>query len=216
FEALQQTAIETHPELERLQAQLAAQRAEVGLANKNFYPDFQLSTGYNSLWEEEDKRWSVGVSINIPWNRSKYRSLLDAAQAEAMRARWQLVDRRAELLAELVRTRAELVESSEVIELYQERLVPLARDNLDAALADYRAGAGDFLEVITAETKKLMTELRLARARADYLRRLAALERWSNRGLGVDAAARNIRQPFEELTVGGSAAGAEVKDNEIE
>lgn len=177
FNALQQIAIETHPELKRLQAKLAAQRTKVGLAKKNFYPEFQLSTGYNSLWEAQDKRWSVGVSISIPWNRSKYRSLLDAAQADAMQARWHLADRRAKLLSQLAAARAAVVAANKTIALYQERLVPLARANLDAALANYRAGAGAFLEVINALVNKLTTALRLARARANYLRRRAELER---------------------------------------
>lgn len=177
FRALKQIAIKTHPELKRLRAQLAAQRAEVKLARKNVYPDFKLSIGYNSLWGTPAKRWSIGISISIPWNRSKYQSLLNAAQAEAMQARWRLADRRAELLAKLASARAAVVEAKKTIALYQERLVPTAEANLDAALANYRAGTGSFLEVITAATKKLNTQLHLARARANYLRRRARLER---------------------------------------
>lgn len=177
FQALKQTAIETRPELKRLQAKLAAQRAEIELAQKNFYPDFKLSIGYNSLWGAPEKRWSIGVSISIPWNRSKYQSLLNAAQAEAMRARWQLADRRAGLLAKLASARAAVVAAKKTIALYQDRLVPLAQANLDAALANYRAGAGSFLEVINAATRKLNTAQQLARARANHLRRRAQLQR---------------------------------------
>jgi outer membrane protein TolC len=65
-----------------------------------------------------------------------------------------------------------------VIGIFRTRLLPLAEDNLAAARADYRAGAGSFLNVIDAEREQLRTEDDLARARADYLRRLAELERW--------------------------------------
>jgi cobalt-zinc-cadmium efflux system outer membrane protein len=188
FKALQQAAIAAHPELKQLQAQLSASQARVGLAEKDFYPDFDLMAGYDSFWDDEDQRFSVGASINIPLNRSKYQAALDAAQAGAQRARWQLIDRRAQLLADLERTRAEVMESVEVIRLHHKRLMPLAQENLDAAEADYRAAAGGFLDVIIAEQQKLATELGLERARANYLRRLAELERWTGGVVpGLDA-----------------------------
>jgi outer membrane protein TolC len=80
---------------------------------------------------------------------------------------------------------AEVLDSIDVINFYSNRLVPLADENLAAAEADYRAGAGDFLTVITAEERKLTTELRLQRAYANYLRRLAELERWTGGSLPI-------------------------------
>jgi len=184
---LRRIAVGNHPELKRLEAQRQASRARVGLAEKDFYPDFGLNMGYDGFWDNENQRFSVGASINIPLNRSKYRALKDAAQASALQAQWRLADRRAQLLANLGEARAAVAESVAVIELYQDRLVPLVQDNLNAAVADYRAGAGDFLDVITAENRKLMTELTLARARANYVRRVAELERWTG-GKGMEPA----------------------------
>lgn len=183
LQVLQQTAVETHPELKQAEARLQASRSRVGLAEKDFYPDFGLNVGYDSFWDNEDQRFSVGASINIPLNRSKYRDLLDAAQANAMQAQWRLAERRAQLLAAVGRARAEVAESVDVIALHHNQLEPLAQDNLSAATADYRAGAGDFLDVITAENRKLMIELGLARAQANYVRRLAELERWTGGAL---------------------------------
>jgi outer membrane protein, heavy metal efflux system len=188
---LRRIAVGNHPELKRLEAQRQASRVRVGLAEKDLYPDFDLMAGYDSFWEDEDQRFSIGASINIPLNRSKYRALRDAAQANALQAQWRLVDRRAQLLAELGQARAAVAESVAVIELYQDRLVPLAQDNLAAAEADYRAGAGDFLDVITAENRKLMTELTLARARANYVRRVAELERWTGGNLPPGSISNN-------------------------
>jgi outer membrane protein TolC len=176
---LQQTAIENHPELKGLQAQLDANRARVELAGKDFYPNIELMAGYDSFWDEDEQRFTVGIGVNVPWNRSKYRALKDAAQADAMQAQWELADRRTQLLAAVARARAEVAETVDVIKLHHELLVPLAQDNLNAAEADYRAGAGDFLDVITAENRKLTVELEFARAQADYVRRLAGLKRWT-------------------------------------
>ncbi len=58
-------------------------------------------------------------------------------------------------------------------------------ENLYNKEADYRAGAGNFLNVITAEKQKLTTELRLQRVYANYLRRYAELERWTGGSLSM-------------------------------
>jgi cobalt-zinc-cadmium efflux system outer membrane protein len=185
LQVLQQTAIENHPALKRLTAQLEASRSRVGLAEKNFYPDVNLMAGYDNFWDAPEQRFTVGASVNVPVNRGRYRALLDAAQADAMQAQWRLVDRRARLLVAIGRARAGVAESVDAIELHHEQLVPLAQDNLNAAEADYEAGAGDFQDVITAENRKLMIELEFARTQANYIRRLAQLQRWTGGALAA-------------------------------
>ncbi|QMU61286.1 MAG: TolC family protein [Gammaproteobacteria bacterium] len=181
--SLEQRALELHPELKRIDAQVAANTARIDLAEKDFYPDLQFFAGYNSLWNAHDKRPIVGVSINVPFDRSKRKAALSQAKANEHSLKMKLVDQRAQLLGELARAYAETIESSEAIELYEDSLVPLANEYLSAALADYESGAGSFLSVITAEQKKLITEEALERNRANYFSRVADLERWTGNGL---------------------------------
>lgn len=177
--SLQQSAAHEHPALARVRARIAEAQAQQDLAEKDFYPDFRVMAGYNSLWGDPDQRWTVGVGINLPLNYGNKRSATrDAARAELLRQRWQLTDREAQLLGELETARAAVEETGALVEVYHNRLLPLAQDNLAAARADYRAGAGSFLNVIDAERERLRTEEGAARARADYVRRLAELERW--------------------------------------
>lgn len=177
--SLQQSAAHEHPGLARVRARIAEAQAQKDLAEKDFYPDFRVMAGYNSLWGDPDQRWIVGVGINLPLDYGNKRSATrDAARAELMHRRWQLTDREAQLLGELETARAGVEETASVVGIYRTRLLPLSEDNLAAARADYRAGAGSFLNVIDAEREQLRTEDGLARARADYLRRLAELERW--------------------------------------
>lgn len=176
---LQDIALAQHPDLARLNARISANQSRVTLARKAFYPDFQIGVGYNSLWDNVDKRPVFGVSINIPLYRDKRRSDLDRALADTRRATLALTERRADLLADLAEARAQVVEMQDSVTLYADRLVPLAGEYLDAAVADYQSGAGAFLNVITAEQRKLNTDLAHARARADYERRYAELERWT-------------------------------------
>lgn len=177
-ELLEQFALEEHPSLRRLAAEVDAQESEVVLANKAFYPDFQVGIGYNELWDEPDKRASVGLSISLPLDRSKRHAQLDSARAQVQRTQWELTEQRVQLLADLAEARAQLVEMRETVQLYNEQLVPLVDEYLESAISDYSSGNGAFLNVVTAEQRQLSTELGLARAQADYARARAALEHW--------------------------------------
>ena len=189
LEELQALVLVQHPDLSQLDAQISAHKSRVTLAEKAFYPDFQVGMGYNSLWDDADKRTNFGVSINIPLDRSKRKSVLNQARADTRRAEWSLIERRAELLADLAQARAEVIEAQASVTLHQDKLVPLAEEYLESAIADYQSGTGFFLNVITAEQRKLSTDLALARARADYVRRLAELERWTGGPINLSSPA---------------------------
>jgi outer membrane protein TolC len=153
--------------------------AQVIVAEKALWPELRFTAGYNSLWDEGDKRPIIGFSINVPLNRSKRKAEVDRANWEVRRSQSRLANQRAQLLGELVRVRAEVVESLESVQLYENSLLPLADEFLDAALADYRSGAGDFSSVIAAEKHRLTAAEELERNRADYIRRSAELDRWA-------------------------------------
>jgi outer membrane protein TolC len=175
-------------QLRGLNAQIASHEAQVTVAEKALLPDLRFTAGYNSLWDEADKRPIVGISINVPLNRSKRKAEVNRAKWEVRRTQSRLQNQRAQLLSELARARAEVIESLESVKLYENSLMPLADEFLDAALADYQSGAGDFLSVIAAERQRLTAaeelernraDYELERNRADYIRRYAVLERWA-------------------------------------
>ena len=70
------------PELEARLAEIGAREAEVRLREKDFYPDFEATTSFNSMWGDWEYRWMIGISINLPIRRDRLR----AASAEAAAA----------------------------------------------------------------------------------------------------------------------------------
>ena len=176
---LQQLALDAHPELKRLDAKVAADTAEVTLAEKAFYPDFRFAAGYNSLWDEVDKRSIVGLSINIPLSQSKRREKLLGAKASVRQSQSQRDNEATQLLAELARAYAAVVEAIESIALHEQTLLPRAVEFLDVAVSDYQSGTGGFFAVIIAEQQKLQIEEDLERSRADAIRRFAELDLWA-------------------------------------
>jgi outer membrane protein TolC len=172
-----------HPQLEELAAEERAAEARQRLAQKERFPKFSVSAGYNSLWSDPALRPMVGLSITVPIDQGKYRAAIDAAHAEARRAASTLEDRRASLLADLSADYAATREADRSVALYRDELVPLAQSTLDVARTEYASGRGDFLNVLTAEQHRLGTELGLARMQSEYFRTLAELDRASGGGL---------------------------------
>jgi outer membrane protein, heavy metal efflux system len=188
IEALRGGAESGHPEIRRSEAQVAAANAERDLADKAFLPDFGANLGYVGTLDPSEKRFQIGVTINIPLYREKRRAELDATNADLRRSQYALTARRLEILAELESAYTHTHHAMEVVRLYETRLLELAQSNLDAALTDYRSGAGAFINVVTAERQLLDTQQRYERARADYWRMRADLERATGGMLSAGAA----------------------------
>jgi outer membrane protein TolC len=106
---------------------------------------------YDAFWQEPELRAMVGVNANVPI----YREKLNAAAREAM---FRVGQRRADYRQRIddihreVQTAFEQLEAAgELVELYEKRVVPAARQIVDSARAGYLAGRIDFLRVIEAE-----------------------------------------------------------------
>lgn len=179
YEALRAAALTRHPELVRIQDQLAAQRSRLQLAHKAFLPDFSVSTGYNRLWDETEKRWTIGIGISLPIDLGRRRAAVREAEANIAQAQAGLTERRSQLLAELAQAQAWVTTAGSIIELYERETLPQARDFLGATRLDYVNGRGSFLNVMEAERRLLDIELGLEQARAQKFQGLAELERWA-------------------------------------
>ncbi|MHB8816981.1 MAG: TolC family protein, partial [Steroidobacteraceae bacterium] len=172
-----------HPQLEELAAEERAAEARQRLAQKERFPKFSVSAGYNNMWADPAMRPMVGLSVSVPIDQGKYRASIDAAHAEARRAASTLQDQRASLLADLSADYAAVREASRSVALYRDELLPLAQSTLNVSRAEYGSGRGDFLNVLTAEQHRLDTELAFARMQSEYFRDLAELDRASGGGL---------------------------------
>src|SRR5207248_3395293 len=71
----------------------------------------------------------------------------------------------------------QLEESRRTIELFRERVLSLAEDNLASARGNYGATKIDFLRLLEAERQSIMLREKREQAVADFYRWLAAYER---------------------------------------
>lgn len=177
LEELLDRSLSARPELAALVHRLAGQEATLELAHKEFYPDFTVTGGYNSLWQEDDLRPIVGFGINIPLQRGRRHAGVDQAEAEILRLRARIADLSAEVALEVQEAYELVVEAEHVVHLYESELVPAAGENLDAARTEYAAGAIDFLSLLAAERSLMDAQVAHQEALSGYHERVADLER---------------------------------------
>jgi outer membrane protein TolC len=132
--------------------------------------------GYNSLWDNENKRFNMGIGINIPLDQSKLRAAEQEAKANSQQAHWRKIDLEAKISEELAVAYAHVEESLHVLRLYRGQLSLLADENLAAAKADYQAGKGDFLTLLNSKKNRLHTQLQTEQALVNVHRHFAKLE----------------------------------------
>ena len=165
------------PELEARLAEIGAREAEVRLREKEFYPDFEATTSFNSMWGDWEYRWTVGIGINIPIRRDRLRAASAEAAAalkQAESAHTALEDR---IRMEVYVARERWLETEHVAELFRSRLLPASADQIRAARVGFETGQNSFLELIEAERNQRSVQLGYEQAITDGYRRRAELDR---------------------------------------
>jgi len=172
---LRENAIRIRPELRALQNKLNASQSRLILAEKNYYPDFNLKLRYNGVMDPADKRSQISIGFNIPL-RGKRHAAKDEANARLTRLELQHRSEILRIKVDVQRAYDQVRESEKLLQAYQQRLLPLAEEILATAQADYENSRGDFLSLINAEKQLITTQLNNEKTLSDYHRRLAKLE----------------------------------------
>lgn len=175
--ALQRQALHDSSELLASRALVRAGESAVVLAKRRSYPDFGVKTTYNSLWSESDNHWMIGFSLEVPIQLGARNAATSQARARlaGARARLEAVDDAIRVGVE--RARQQLIEAGHVVRLYDERLLPAVRAQIEAAQIGYETGRNGFQALIDAERSLRTLEIEHQNAIATYGQRSAELER---------------------------------------
>jgi outer membrane protein, heavy metal efflux system len=153
LQKLQTLALEQRPELQRAQDRIDAERFRLELANRQWFPDPALNVKtqrYNDAAQGVSEV-DVGVSFPLPFlNWKKYGAGVLEARKSLENAQHEFDSTRAETFG-LVRDQLKKIQTSATqYELYQDNILPVARQTVEAGRAAYEASTGGFLELITA------------------------------------------------------------------
>ena len=176
---------EGRPDVAAAQARVNVERARSWAADQESYPDLTLSTSYNSMWDMPEHRWMAGVELNIPLERGGRRGAVEEAEAMRAAARSEVQRMTDEARSELEVARLRVDEAAEGVRLHEQRLLPVARAQIEAAQADFAASRGGIADLVAAARNLRSVELNLQVMRAELSKRLAELARAQGRIPGL-------------------------------
>lgn len=180
--ALQQEALANRPEIKAQQAQLAGRHKARELADRAYYPDLGVMAQYSSMFAEYQHQWMLGFSVNLPLQLGARDASVTQAEASIAQVRAKLAGVSDEIRVEVEQARQQLIEAQAVVQLFQERLLPAARAQIDAARAGYVTGRESFQSLIAAERSLRNVEIEyqemlatLGERRAELMRTLGRI-----------------------------------------
>jgi cobalt-zinc-cadmium efflux system outer membrane protein len=184
--ALETEAVARRPDILAAREHAQAAQARADRASREYLPDITLSTGFNSMWDTPEHRWTIGLAFNLPVQTGRRGGAVD--EAKAMRAQYEAD---AERMSDAARTAVvvslkQREEAGHVLHIFEDRLLPIARKQVDAARAAFISSQVPFVTVIDAEKNLRGVELDQQNAQADYDRRRAELDRALGRIPGLD------------------------------
>ena len=159
-EQLAQTELDAVPEMAASQREIALAEADIRAATQAKKPDVTVELMYSQRGSAFSNMCSLNFSFPVPWdqgNRQDREVSAKLAQAQAARAKAEVIARnaRATLGAKL----AELQRNLDRLKRYDEKTLPLANAQADAALTAYRANTGPLLAVAEANHRAIDTAL---------------------------------------------------------
>ena len=175
-EQLTEEALQVRPELAAADARVAAQEARVGLAWREYLPDFTVVGAYNGIHQESDLKPFVGIQLNVPLRLGRRKAAVAEATARLEQARSLRLAIEDDVRLGVESAADRLVEADHVSKLFRDRLRPAARDQVDAARAGFETGRNSFLALIDAERNLLSVELGYEKALASLGQRRAELD----------------------------------------
>jgi outer membrane protein TolC len=193
--SLRETALANRPDLKALADRIASEQAAVELARKEFGPDVELMGAYDSFWQENALRAQLGVRVNLPLRLPKRHAAVAEAQARLTQRQAELAKLTDTVNFQVQEAAAQVRESSRVLQLYREEILPAAEQNVKSGRADYTTGRVPFVALIEAQRNAVELRDRYYEALAAYGRRLAALERIIGGPIATSPAPQNEIKP---------------------
>ncbi len=181
IEDLQRLAEKSSPFLKELK--ILKERFELAgeLAEKEFFPDFNVGVRYGA--REDGPRFerpdfvSVYVGVNIPiWYKSKQSRKVaeEHHRVHQVQDAWQ--DRRNQIFLRIKELMDEQKRTTQTLELIDHGILPQARQSLDAALAGYSVDKVDFLTLLDNQVTLFRWQIKYHEELVRHEKILAELE----------------------------------------
>jgi len=177
---LREKAYENRPQIKSLEALVGKAEASLKLADREFYPDFNLFAEYMQRdpinGTGGDDMYSIGVSFNLPVQRAKRHAAVAESNTEISMARGELDSLKNSIDYGVSDLLAQLEKRSKLAELYRTGIIPQAGQALESATINYRVNKVDFLTLLNSQMVLFNYEREYYDSLSDYQIKRAQLE----------------------------------------
>ena len=174
---LRETAIQRRPELAALLARIQVEKNAIAIALKEYYPDFEFMTRYDSFWTDRVQRGQLGLNMNIPIQNDRRAAAVREAQFRVQRMCSELAAKQDAVNEEVQMAFARVESSRNTVILFKDRILSIADVNLETARAAYISGSVDFLRLLDARRQTTEQQIGYQRSLTEYHRSVAELKR---------------------------------------
>ena len=181
IQTLQELAEKSRPFLQGIQSAINKFILTKQLAEKEYYPNFQVGVRYgqrqDSLTQEHPDFVSGFIGVNIPiWFSTKQGKKVAEENYRIQNARDTYNAAKNDVFLTIQILMNKDGTSRQLIGLIKTGIIPQARQSLESALAAYGVDKIDFLTLIDNQVTLLKWEIKNHRELTDYEQNLAALE----------------------------------------
>ena len=177
-------ALKNAPLLRAAQERIAQARTGNELADKDFYPDFNVSlktilTGgaeYGDPPDSGDDPIIAGLSINLPIFRDRRHAKTAEQKARISAAQALRRNEQRRIENKIEQGLYAYRDAKRRLALYRDELLPKTKQQLEVAVSGFQSGKNSILEIIDAEKSLLAFDLAVGRALADKALAVAELE----------------------------------------
>lgn len=188
LEELYQSALNNQQELGISELEIKKSQKALSLAKMEYLPNFKLGFSYIEVGEAEPSpsgtlpdnsgqdAYSVDFGISLPLWFGKNSSRVAEARLEHEAAGYRKKERENKTLSAIKTLYFKLQNSKRLIQLYQESLIPQAKQSMETAEVWYKEKRGSFSGLLETQSVWLNFNLAHKRALSDYYQRIAQLE----------------------------------------
>lgn len=174
-------ALEKNFGLKASQAMRDAALEKLTYAKLSYLPDFEVMAGYTfrqpSPGDPGTDFVSGKVGVSVPlWFLSKQSELVKGAQAQKAKAEAELYEGRTRLVQDVRSTYSELIQTQQSLDLYENGILPLARQAVASGKSSYLTGRLEYLSLLNIINSRFQTEYAYNDALVNYESKLAELE----------------------------------------
>lgn len=175
-------AEQARPALAQQEAVIDASGQRLELAKKDYYPDFKLGVTYGNRDEDQLGRsrqdfLSVMLSVNVPlYAGTKQDRAVQQRTRELARSRYALTDTKNLVRSSIAEALTDYKRASEQVVLFDEGIIPQARQTVESMTAGYQVDKVDFLNLVRSQVSLFNYELQYWKSYTEVNQALARLQ----------------------------------------